>query len=177
MLFFSVKSVEPKASTTTETIPEGEGEGENPEAEATPDTPSVSDEVKSASKEPEQETKDIETVTATTEVKTPDASTAVAEQQAPDLKEPEASTSVKELQTTAGGQPNESVERSEESSADDKNSTSAEKINRIANQQGTVTQSPEESEKLFPPAAQERLLGLLGAILPQDSKVTLTILM
>ena len=174
-MFFSVKSVEPKASTATKTIPEGEGEGENPEAEATPESPSVSDEVKSASKEPEQDTKDIETVTATTRVKTPDASTAVAEQQTADIKSPEASTSVKELQTT--DEPNESVERSEEPSADNKNSTSAEKIDGIANQQGTVTQSPEESEKLFPPAAQERLLGLLGAILPQDSKVTLTILM
>lgn len=101
----------------------------------------------------------------------------MAEQQTADLKAPEASTSVTELQTTAGGQPNESVERSEEPSTDNKNSTSAEKIDGIANQQGTVTQSPEESEKLFPPAAQERLLGLLGAILPQDSKVTLTILM
>ena len=176
-MLFSVKSGEPKASTATETIPEGEGEGENPEAEATLESPSLSDEVKKASKEPEQDTKDIKTVTATTEVKTPDASAAVAEQQAADIKAPEASTSVEELQTTAGGEPNESVERSEEPSADNKNSTSAEKIDGIANQQGTVTQSPEESEKLFPPAAQERLLGLLGAILPQDSKVTLTILM
>ncbi|XP_073246845.1 zinc finger ZZ-type and EF-hand domain-containing protein 1-like isoform X1 [Porites lutea] len=171
----TVKSVEPKASKAAETIPEGEGEGENPEAEATPESPSVSDEKvnrKSASKEPEQDTKDIKKVTATTELKAPDASTAVAEQQTADLKAPEASTSVTELQTTAGGQPNESVERSEKPSTDNKNSTSAEKIDGIANQQGTVTQSPEESEKLFPPAAQERLLGLLGAILPQDSKLS-----
>ena len=173
MLFFTAKRVEATTSTATETIPEGEGEGENPEAEATPESPAVSDEVKSASKEPEQDTKDIETVTAaTTEVKAPDEQTA-------DPKAPEASTPpVKELQTTAGGEPNESIGRSEEPSADNKNTTqSTGKIDGIANHQGTVTQSPEESEKLFPPAAQERLLGLLGAILPQDSKVTLTILM
>ena len=38
-------------------------------------------------------------------------------------------------------------------------------------QQQAEARSPEDVEKVFASKTQERLLGLLGAVLPQDSKV------
>ena len=87
------------------------------------------------------------------------------------MKAPEASTSQEDKPITEGVKPSESVVRSEEPSAETKDSSSEEKIDGAAPQARTEIRSPEDIEKLFSPAAQERLLGLLGAILPQDSKV------
>lgn len=45
------------------------------------------------------------------------------------------------------------------------------KVDGTDKQQETEVRSPEDIEKVFASKTQERLLGLLGAVLPQDSKV------
>lgn len=48
------------------------------------------------------------------------------------------------------------------------------KVDRTDKQQETEVRSPEDIEKVFASKTQERLLGLLGAVLPQDSKVQIS---
>lgn len=66
---------------------------------------------------------------------------------------------------TAGGDgTNEAVVKNEEPSSENK-------AEGFASQQDRKTQGPEDIETLFASKTHERLLGLLGAVLPQDSKV------
>lgn len=142
----------PSTSSPPETIPEGEGEGES--SESTAGASAATEKKESVSKETDQEPRDTE------------------ETPAAEVKAPEASTSQEDKPTTEGDKPSENVVRSEEPSAETKDSSSDEKIDGAAPQARTEIRSPEDIEKLFSPAAQERLLGLLGAILPQDSKLS-----
>lgn len=83
----------------------------------------------------------------------------------------EASTSQVDKPTTEGEESRKEGAETEDGPSETKDSSSEEKIDGAVKQGGTEAHSPEESEKVFSPATQERLLGLLGAILPQDSKV------
>ena len=49
--------------------------------------------------------------------------------------------------------------------------SSESKVEGTDKKQDTEARSPEDIEKVFASKTQERLLGLLGAVLPQDSKV------
>ena len=75
-------------------------------------------------------------------------------------KGPEESTSLTDEETKEG---NDDV-KSQESSPDSK-------VDGTDKKQDTEVRSPEDIEKVFASKTQERLLGLLGAVLPQDSKV------
>ena len=49
--------------------------------------------------------------------------------------------------------------------------SSESKVEGTDKQQDAEARSPEDNEKVFANKTQERLLGLLGVVLPQDSKV------
>lgn len=49
--------------------------------------------------------------------------------------------------------------------------SSGSKANETDKKQDTEARNPEDIESVFASKTQERLLGLLGAVLPQDSKV------
>ncbi|XP_022784131.1 zinc finger ZZ-type and EF-hand domain-containing protein 1-like [Stylophora pistillata] len=66
--------------------------------------------------------------------------------------------------TAEGDGTNEAVVKNEEPSSENKAEGSA-------SQQDGKTQGPEDIETLFASKTHERLLGLLGAVLPQDSKI------
>lgn len=67
--------------------------------------------------------------------------------------------------------PGQADVKSEEQSSESKDSSSENKGDGVVKQEEREMRSPEDIDKLFSTAALERLLGLLGAILPQDSKV------
>ena len=75
-------------------------------------------------------------------------------------KGPEESTPQTDKETKQGDDDVKSEECSSES-----------KVDGIDKQQDTEARSPEDIEKVFASKTQERLIGLLGAVLPQDSKV------
>lgn len=52
--------------------------------------------------------------------------------------------------------------------------SSGSKVEGTDKEQKREARNPEDVEKVFASKTQERLLGLLGAVLPQDSKVQLT---
>jgi len=79
---------------------------------------------------------------------------------AEDGKGPEESTSQADEETKEGNNDVKSEECSSET-----------KVDGTDKQQETEARSPEDIEKVFASKTQERLLGLLGAVLPQDSKV------
>lgn len=76
----------------------------------------------------------------------------------------EESATQTDKETTQGDEPNKDEAKKEESSSEHKS-------DGTNKQEETQVQSPEDLEKVFANKTQERLLGLLGAILPQDSKV------
>lgn len=52
--------------------------------------------------------------------------------------------------------------------------SSGSKVDETDKKQDTEARSPEDTESVFASKTQERLLGLLGAVLPQDSKVQIS---
>ena len=151
------EGVEPTGKTGTpaasvpETTLERRGHGET--SKTTEGAEAALDKDKEVSKETGEEAKDIKEV-------------------APDKgKTFEATASEVENQTTESGLPGQADVKSEEQSSESKDSSSEDKADGVAKEEGKGMRSPEDVEKLFSPTALERLLGLLGAILPQDSKV------
>ncbi|XP_078346247.1 zinc finger ZZ-type and EF-hand domain-containing protein 1-like isoform X2 [Oculina patagonica] len=143
-----VSSGEALASTSAapETIPEGDSTEETKgEAAATPDRET------NISEGAEQEPKDAQE-TATEEGKVCEETTAQTDKETKEVEEPSKDASKDEAKT-------------EESSSESK-------VDGTDKQEETKVQSPEDIEKLFASKTQERLLGLLGAILPQDSKIS-----
>ena len=140
------------AGSAPETIPEGKGEEEGSEtAESAVAEPAKDEDV---SKETEHETKDTKGAVA-------GEGTAS-----------EASTSEVDSQTTVVGEPSKEDVKTEEQTANEmKDSSAEEKVGDAVKQEGEEERNPEDTEKVFSPAALDKLLGLIGAILPQDSKV------
>ena len=158
--YFVVDSGESSGATaappgsTPETIPEVKGEEEGSETAA-----------ESAAAEPGKDTD----ISKGTEQETTDTKDAVAA----DGKASEASTSEMDKQTSEVDEPSKEDVKSEEqgTDAEKKDSSSEEKVGGAVKQEGEEERKPEDTENVFSPAALDRLLGLVGAILPQDSKV------
>jgi len=175
-----------KASATgaaPETIPEGEGEEES--KETTEGAAAATDKDKDVLKGTEEEAKDTKEVESDAG-KATEASTSLPEPSKGELKTEEqlseSKADVESEEPSAESKPdvksevdsNESKDdvKSEEPSAESKDLSSEDKVDAAVKQDGTKTRRPENTEEIFASAALERLLGLLGAILPQDSKLS-----
>ena len=174
-----------KAAATgaaSETIPEGEGEEES--KETTEGAAAAADKDKDVLKWTEEEAKDTKEVESDAG-KATEASTSLPEPSKVELKtegqSSESKADVESEEPSAESKPdvksevdsNESKDdvKSEEPSAESKDLSSEDKVDAAVKQDGTKIRRPENTEEIFASAALERLLGLLGAILPQDSKV------
>lgn len=167
-----------------ETIPEGEGEEESKETTEGAAAAAAADKDKDVLKGTEEEAKDTKEVESDAG-KATEASTSLPEPSKVELKtegqSSESKADVESEEPSAESKPdvksevdsNESKDdvKSEEPSAESKDLSSEDKVDAAVKQDGTKTRSPENTEEIFASAALERLLGLLGAILPQDSKV------
>ncbi|XP_020615974.1 zinc finger ZZ-type and EF-hand domain-containing protein 1-like isoform X2 [Orbicella faveolata] len=112
-----------------------------------------------------ESTEEAEGEAAVTQAKEADVSGVAEAKDAPETvsekgKGPEESTPQTDKETKQGDDDVKSEECSSES-----------KVDGIDKQQDTEARSPEDIEKVFASKTQERLIGLLGAVLPQDSKI------